>query len=84
MKWNDSVAKASTVLKTTETVKAEIKSIGILRVDESGKLFVETDDFGLLDILSFIDELHLRDVEVELKITAKQETEDEVDPLSVN
>ena len=78
------MAKASTVLKTTETVKAEIKSIGILLVDESGKLFVDTDDFGLLDILSFIDELHLRDVEVELKITAKQETEDEVDPLSVN
>ena len=77
------MAKVSTVLKTTETVKAEIKSVGILRVDEIGKLFVETDDFGLLDILSFIDELHLRDVEVELKITAKQETEDEVDPLSV-
>ena len=77
------MAKVSTVLKTTETVKAEIKSVGILSVDESGKLFVETDDFGLLDILSFIDELHLRDVEVELKITAKQETEDEVDPLSV-
>lgn len=77
------MAKVSTVLKTTETVKAEIKSVGILRVDESGKLFVDTDDFGLLDILSFIDELHLRDVEVEVKITAKQETEDEVDPLSV-
>ena len=77
------MAKVSTVLKTTETVKAEIKSVGILRVDESGKLFVDTEDFGLLDILSFIDELHLRDVEVEVKITAKQETEDEVDPLSV-
>ena len=77
------MAKASTVLKTTETVKAEIKSIGILRVDDNGKLYVDTEDFGLLDILSFIDELHLRDVEVEVKITAKQETEDEVDPLSV-
>lgn len=77
------MAKVSTVLKTTETVKAEIKSVGILRVDENGKLFVDTEDFGLLDILSFIDELHLRDVEVELKITAKQETEDDVDPLSV-
>ena len=83
MKGNDSMAKASTVLKTTETVKAEIKSVGILRVDENGKLFVDTEDFGLLDILSFIDELHLRDVEVELKIIAKQETEDDVDPLSV-
>ena len=77
------MAKASTVLKTTETVKAEIKSVGILRVDDNGKLYVDTEDFGLLDILSFIDELHLRDVEVEVKITAKQETEDEVDPLSV-
>ena len=77
------MAKASTVLKTTETVKAEIKSVGILRVDDNGKLYVDTEDYGLLDILSFIDELHLRDVEVEVKITAKQETEDEVDPLSV-
>ena len=77
------MAKVSTVLKTTETVKAEIKSVGILRVDENGKLFVDTEDFGLLDILSFIDELHLRDVEVELKITAKQETEEELDPLAI-
>lgn len=77
------MAKVSTVLKTTETVKAEIKSVGILRVDDNGKLYVDTEDYGLLDILSFIDELHLRDVEVEVKIIAKQETEDEVDPLSV-
>ena len=77
------MAKVSTVIKTSETVKAEIKSVGILRVDDNGKLFVDTEDFGTMDILSFIDELHLRDVEVELKITAKQETEDDVDPLSV-
>lgn len=77
------MAKVSTVIKTSETVKAEIKSVGILRVDDNGKLFVDTEDFGTMDILSFIDELHLRDVEVELKITAKQETEEELDPLSV-
>ena len=77
------MAKVSTVIKTSETVKAEIKSVGILRVDDNGKLFVDTEDFGTMDILSFIDELHLRDVEVELKITAKQETEQELDPLSV-
>ena len=77
------MAKVSTVLKTTETVKAEIKSVGILRVDDNGKLFVDTEDFGTMDILSFIDELHLRDVEVELKITAKQETEEELDPLAI-
>ena len=77
------MAKVSTVIKTSETVKAEIKSVGILRVDDNGKLFVDTEDFGTMDILSFIDELHLRDVDVELKITAKQETEEELDPLSV-
>ena len=64
-------------------MKAEIKSVGILRVDDNGKLFVDTEDFGTMDILSFIDELHLRDVEVELKITAKQETEEELDPLAI-
>ena len=77
------MAKVSTVIKTSETVKAEIKSVGILRVDDNGKLFVDTEDFGTMDIPSFIDELHLRDVEVELKITAKQETEEELDPLAI-
>ena len=77
------MAKVSTVIKTSETVKAEIKSVGILRVDDNGKIFVDTEDFGTMDILSFIDELHLRDVEVELKITAKQETEEELDPLAI-
>lgn len=77
------MAKVSTVIKTSETVKAEIKSVGILRVDDNGKLFVDTEDFGTMDILSFIDELHLRDVEVEFKITAKQETEEELDPLAI-
>ena len=77
------MARVSTVIKTSETVKAEIKSVGILRVDDNGKLFVDTEDFGTMDILSFIDELHLRDVEVELKITAKQETEEELDPLAI-
>ena len=77
------MSRVSTVIKTSETVKAEIKSVGILRVDDNGKLFVDTEDFGTMDILSFIDELHLRDVEVELKITAKQETEEELDPLAI-
>ena len=77
------MAKASTVLKTTETVKAEIKSAGILRVDENGKLFVDTDDFGIIDVLEVVKELNLIDVEVELKITAKEETVNDIDPLAI-
>lgn len=75
--------KVSTVLKTTETVKAEIKSVGILRVDESGKLFVETDDFGTINILEVVKELNLINVEVEVKITAKEETVNDIDPLAI-
>ena len=36
-----------------------------------------------MDIVAFIDELGLRDVEVELKIQAKEELTDEVDPLAI-
>lgn len=77
------MAKVSTVLKTTETVKAEIKSVGILRVDENGKLFVDTDDFGTIDVLEVVKELNLINVEVELKITAKEETVNDIDPLAI-
>ena len=77
------MAKISTVVKTTEAVTAEIKTKGVLRVQEDNTLVVETDDFGDMNILALIDELNLRNVEVEIKITAKQEVVNEVDPLTV-
>ena len=77
------MAKVSTVISKKDTTEGLIKSKGILRLDENGRIYIDTDDFGVMDIVAFIDELHLRDVEVELKIQAKAETVDEVDPLSV-
>ena len=77
------MAKVSTMVKTTEAVTAEIKTKGVLRVQEDNTLVVETDDFGDMNILALIDELNLRNVEVEIKITAKQEVVNEVDPLTV-
>jgi hypothetical protein len=46
-------------------------------------LIVETEDFGDMNILALIDELNLRNVEVEVKITAKQEVVNDIDPLTV-
>ena len=77
------MAKVSTVISRKDTKEGLIKSKGILRLDASGRIYIETEDFGVMDIVAFIDELGLRDVEVELKIQAKEETTDEVDPLSV-
>ena len=77
------MAKVSTVVARKNTIEGLIKTKGILRLDDSGRIYIETEDFGVMDIVAFIDELGLRDVEVELKIQAKEELTDEVDPLSV-
>ena len=77
------MAKVSTVIARKDTKEGLIKSKGILRLDENGRIYIDTDDFGVMDIVAFIDELGLRDVEVELKIQAKEELTDEVDPLSI-
>ena len=77
------MAKVSTMVITTEAVTAEIKTKGILRVQEDNTLVVDTEDFGDMNILALIDELNLRNVEVEIKITAKQEVVNDIDPLTV-
>ena len=77
------MAKISTVVSRKNTIEGLIKTKGILRIDEQGRILIDTDDLGLMDVLAMIDELNLRDVEVELKIQAKEETVDEVDPLSI-
>ena len=83
VKGNDRMAKPSTVITKKDSKEGLIKSKGILRLDENGRIYIDTDDFGIMDIVAFIDELGLRDVEVELKIQAKEELTDEVDPLSI-
>ena len=77
------MAKVSTVVSRKNTIEGLIKTKGVLRLDDGGRIYIETEDFGVMDIVAFIDELGLRDVEVELKIQAKEEITDEVDPLSV-
>ena len=77
------MAKVSTVVSRKNTIEGLIKTKGVLRLDASGRIYIETEDFGVMDIVAFIDELGLRDVEVELKIQAKEEVTDEVDPLAI-
>lgn len=77
------MAKISTVVSRKNTLEGLIKTKGILRIDEQGRIFVDTEDLGLMDVVAMVDELNLRDVEVELKIQAKEEQVDEVDPLSI-
>ena len=77
------MAKVSTTVIKKDTRQTEIKSKGILRLDENGRIYIETEDFGVMDILAFIDELELRDKEVELRIAEKAETTEDIDPLTI-
>ena len=77
------MAKVSTVISRKDTKEGLIKSKGILRLDDSGRIYIDTDDFGVMDIVAFIEELGMNGTEVEIKIQAKDELVDEVDPLAI-
>lgn len=77
------MAKVSTVVAKKDTKEGLIKSKGVLRLDENGRIYIDTEDFGLMDIVAFIDELGLNGTEVELKIQAKAEEVEDLDPLAI-
>ena len=83
VKGNDRMAKPSTVITKKDSKEGLIKSKGILRLDENGRIYIDTDDFGIMDIVAFIEELGMNGTEVEIKIQAKDELVDEVDPLAI-
>lgn len=77
------MGRVSTVVAKKDTKEGLIKSKGILRLDENGRMYVDTEDLGLMDIVAFIDELGLNGTEVEVKIQAKAEVVDDLDPLAI-
>lgn len=77
------MGRVSTVVAKKDTKEGLIKSKGILRLDENGRMYVDTEDLGLMDIVAFIDELGLNGAEVEVKIQAKAEVVDDLDPLAI-
>lgn len=78
------MAKASTSISVKESKQTELKTRGILCVGEDNKIYIDTEDFGAIDVLAVVNELGLQNVEVELKITAKNEAIDELDPLAID
>lgn len=77
------MGRVSTVITKKDSKEGLIKSKGILRLDENGRIYIDTDDFGIMDIVAFIEELGMNGTEVEIKIQAKDELVDEVDPLAI-
>mgnify|MGYP003312821302 CR=1 FL=1 len=51
------MAKISTVVSRKNTIEGLIKTKGILRIDEQGRILIDTDDLGVMDVLAMIDEL---------------------------
>ena len=77
------MAKASTTIVKTDSSKVEFKTEGKLLVTQNGGLVVETPDYGLIDILNYVNELNLLNENVEVKVTLKEECKEEIDPTEI-
>lgn len=78
------MAKKSTLIKKTDSKKVEFVVTGKLHIDdETGRITVETTDYGIVELEPVIYELELANQVVELKILLKDELVDDIDYLEL-
>lgn len=78
------MAKKSTQIKKTDTKKIEFVTTGVLLLDEeTGRITVETTDYGTVELEPVIYEMELNNQVVEVKLTLKDELVDDVDYLEL-
>lgn len=79
------MAKKSTQIKKTDTKKIEFVTTGVLRLDEeTGRITVDTTDYGVVELEPVIYEMELNNQVVEVKLTLKDELVDDVDYLTLS
>ena len=78
------MAKKSTLIKKTDSKKVEFVVTGKLQIDdETGRITVETTDYGIVELEPVIYELELAGQVVELKFVLKDELSDELEYLEI-
>lgn len=78
------MAKKSTLIKKTDSKKVEFVVTGKLQIDdETGRITVETTDYGIVELEPVIYELELAGQVVELKFVLKDELIDELEYLEI-
>ena len=78
------MAKKSTLIKKTDSKKVEFVVTGKLHIDdETGRITVETTDYGIVELEPVIYELELAGQVVELKFVLKDELIDELEYLEI-
>lgn len=75
--------KASTVIKRATTDLVDFTSEGILMLSEDGNLVIETEDYGMLDLVDILGELELVNQPVKIKVVRKVEDTEEISPLDI-
>ena len=78
------MAKKSTLIKKTDSKKVEFVVTGKLQIDdETGRITVETTDYGIVELEPVIYELELAGQVVELKLLNKIESIEDMEYLEL-
>lgn len=78
------MAKKSTLIKKTDSKKVEFVVTGKLQIDdETGRITVETTDYGIVELEPVIYELELANQVVELKLLNKIESIEDMEYLEL-
>lgn len=77
------MAKTSTIIKKVRTDVTEFKSEGVIGLDGSGNLVVETEDYGVFNLIDVVNELGLLNQLVKVQISLKVEDIEEISPLEI-
>ncbi len=78
------MAKKSTLIKKTDSKKVEFVVTGKLHIDdETGRITVETTDYGIVELEPVIYELELANQVVELKLLNKIESIEDMEYLEL-
>ena len=77
------MAKQSTTIKKVRTDLTEFKSEGIIRLDENGMLVIDTEDYGIFNLIDVVNELELLNQNVKLQIALKLEDLEEISPMEI-
>lgn len=75
--------KPSVVIKKTDSKKNESSATGIFKMDEYGRITLDTPDYGEVGLEPIVEELNLLNQIVEVKLTLKDEVVENVSYLEI-
>lgn len=77
------MAKPSVMIKKTDLTKDEASIVGTFNMDDNGRVYLETPDYGEVGLEPIVVELDLLGKTVEIKKKKKNENAEVIDYLDI-